>query len=194
MKRWMQSQLTFANVMSVIAVTIALGGTAYAAVELPKNSVGSSQIKSNAVKSADVKNGALKSKDFKAGQLPAGPQGAPGEAAAFARVQGNGTLLPALADFPATAKGVTDANITHPAAGIYCIDLAFRPASALVALDNAGANTPAGNAFSVSVATERGNNIAPCTGMDARIATTNWTETVAPTATDHGFIIWFEEG
>jgi hypothetical protein len=58
-----------------LALLVAVGGTSYAAVQLPKNSVGSAQIKKGAVKSADVKNGGLKAVDFAAGQLPAGPKG-----------------------------------------------------------------------------------------------------------------------
>lgn len=78
----------YANVTSTMALIVALGGTSYAAVTLPRNSVGSAQIKKNGVASADiganavtsgkVKNGALRTVDFKAGQLPAGPKGATG--------------------------------------------------------------------------------------------------------------------
>jgi hypothetical protein len=84
-----RSRLSFANVMSVIAVFIALGGTTYAAVTLPKNSVrakqiaknavGASEIKANAVRSGEVKNGALRAEDFGAGQLPQGPKGDKGD-------------------------------------------------------------------------------------------------------------------
>ncbi|MDX6677563.1 MAG: hypothetical protein QOE31_1615 [Solirubrobacteraceae bacterium] len=83
-----RGKLSFANVTSMMALTIALGGTSYAAATLPHNSVGSSQIKSkavhnsdlasNAVTSGKVKNGALLAQDFKAGQLPAGATGATG--------------------------------------------------------------------------------------------------------------------
>ena len=73
-----RSYLTYANVMASIAVFIALGGGAYAAIKLPRNSVGGAQIKNNAVTSPKVKDGSLTKNDFKAGQLPAGPQGAPG--------------------------------------------------------------------------------------------------------------------
>ena len=41
---------TFANVAALLALVIALGGTAYAAVSLPKNSVGAKQLKKGAVK------------------------------------------------------------------------------------------------------------------------------------------------
>ncbi|MEA2482028.1 MAG: hypothetical protein QOJ07_3950 [Thermoleophilaceae bacterium] len=61
------------------ALVVALGGTSYAAVKLPKNSVGSKQIKSNAVTSPKVKNGSLLAADFAVGQLPAGAKGDPGE-------------------------------------------------------------------------------------------------------------------
>jgi hypothetical protein len=79
--RRVRARLTYANVMSSVAVFMVLGGSAYAATALPKNSVGSKQIKSSAVTSSKVKDGSLLSKDFKAGQLKAGatgPQGAKG--------------------------------------------------------------------------------------------------------------------
>src|SRR3954463_13359585 len=78
MSQRIRSRLTFANVMSCVAVFIALGGTGYAAVKLPKNSVGSKQIKKNAVSSSKVKNGSLTKSDFKASDLPIGPQGIQG--------------------------------------------------------------------------------------------------------------------
>ena len=80
--RSLGSRLTYANVMSSIAVFVVMGGGAYAATTVAKNSVGANQIKSNAVNSAKVKDGSLLATDFKAGQLPAGPQGAAGAAGA----------------------------------------------------------------------------------------------------------------
>jgi hypothetical protein len=73
-----RSRLTFANTMSLIAVFIALGGTGYAAVNLPRNSVGNRQIRNNAVTGGKIKNGSLQAGDFKAGDLPAGRTGAAG--------------------------------------------------------------------------------------------------------------------
>ena len=70
----------YANVASTLALVVALGGTSYAAVAIPKNSVGSKQIINSSVKSKDVKNGTLRAKDFRAGQLPAGAQGPAGPA------------------------------------------------------------------------------------------------------------------
>lgn len=67
-----------AMVVACIALVLALGGTGYAAIKLPKNSVGTPQIKKNAVTSAKVKDGSLTKSDFKAGSLPAGAKGDPG--------------------------------------------------------------------------------------------------------------------
>lgn len=48
-----------ALVLSIIALIVAMGGTGYAALKLPKNSVGSRQIKPDAVRSSDIKDGSL---------------------------------------------------------------------------------------------------------------------------------------
>jgi hypothetical protein len=66
------------TVAAYLALFIALGGTSYAAVKLPKNSVGATQIKANAVGSSEVKNGSLTKSDFKTSSIPAGPAGAQG--------------------------------------------------------------------------------------------------------------------
>ncbi len=65
--------------VGLLALMIALGGTSYAAVKLPRNSVGSAQLKANSVTSKKVKNGSLAAADFKAGQLPSGPAGPKGD-------------------------------------------------------------------------------------------------------------------
>jgi Collagen triple helix repeat (20 copies) len=67
-----------ALVVSLVALSVALGGTGYAAVVLPANSVGAKQIKRNAVTAAKVKNSSLLASDFRPGQLPAGPAGPSG--------------------------------------------------------------------------------------------------------------------
>jgi hypothetical protein len=69
-----------ALVISLIALFVAMGGTGYAALKLPRNSVGSKQIRTGAVGSSEVKNGALRRRDFAAGQLSAGPRGPVGPA------------------------------------------------------------------------------------------------------------------
>ncbi len=110
-------RLSFANIMSSVAVSIALGGTSYAA-SLARNSVGSTQIKAKAVKNSDlgdsavtskkVKNGSLLAADFAIGQLPRGATGAtgapgapgtPGASGATGPVGQTGTVGAATAQF-----------------------------------------------------------------------------------------------
>jgi hypothetical protein len=82
----LRSHLTYANVVATLALFIALGGSSYAALQLPKGSVGGKQLKKNAVTSPKVRPGSLLLSDIKpsarAGlvgpQGPAGPQGVPG--------------------------------------------------------------------------------------------------------------------
>jgi hypothetical protein len=54
-----RKRLTYANVMSSIAVFMVLGGAAVAATQLPKNSVGTKQLKKNAVKTTKIANNAV---------------------------------------------------------------------------------------------------------------------------------------
>jgi hypothetical protein len=72
---------TPATVIALIALFVALGGTGYAALKLPRNSVGTKQLKANAVTGAKVKNGTLSSDDF-GGTLPTGAQGPKGDTGA----------------------------------------------------------------------------------------------------------------
>lgn len=63
-----RKRLSFANIMSAIAVFIALGGIAVAA-GLPKNSVGKKQLKSNAVTTAKIKKNAVTTPKIKNGAV-----------------------------------------------------------------------------------------------------------------------------
>ena len=90
------------NAVAYLALAVALGGTSYAAVNLPKNSVGTKQLKKNAVTSPKVKNGSLLAADFKSGQLPAGAQGPQGPAG---NAGPTGPQGPAGADGAAGATG-----------------------------------------------------------------------------------------
>jgi hypothetical protein len=203
----MLRRLNFANVISLTALFVALGGGAYA-VSIHRNSVTSKSIKNGQVKTKDlatdavnaskVRDGSLLKQDFASGQLPAGAtgpqgpqgvqgttgaQGPEGEAAAFARIQADATLLPLVdPNRPPEDKVIDQSMVTHPETGKYCIDLPVPPSSAMVSLDTANASDAAGTAFVASVAIERGNNINPCTGTDARIDTTkvSGTATAAP--------------
>jgi hypothetical protein len=56
-------------VVAMLALIIALGGTSYAAVKLPKGSVGSRELKKNAVTTASIKNSAVTGAKVKADSL-----------------------------------------------------------------------------------------------------------------------------
>ena len=86
---------SFANVMSCLALFVALGGASYAAVSLPMNSVGAKQIKKSSIDNTKVKKHSLLKTAFKRGQLPAGARGAKGVAGiqGLAGVAGTGIKL-----------------------------------------------------------------------------------------------------
>ncbi|MFT4050013.1 MAG: hypothetical protein QM648_09285 [Solirubrobacterales bacterium] len=58
-----------ATVISCVALFVALSGASYAAVKLPKNSVGDKQLKKNAVTGKKVKDGSLTGSDIKLSSL-----------------------------------------------------------------------------------------------------------------------------
>lgn len=58
------ARLSYANVMSTLALFFALGGTAYAAA-----TIGSGDIINNSVRGKDIRNGTLAGKDHKSGLL-----------------------------------------------------------------------------------------------------------------------------
>lgn len=61
--------LTYANVLVTLLAFVVLGGVAYAATALPKNSVGAKQLKKNAVTAAKIKAGAVNGAKVKDGTL-----------------------------------------------------------------------------------------------------------------------------
>jgi hypothetical protein len=100
MFRRLTHRLTYANVIATLALFIALGGSSYAALSLPRNSVGAKQIRAGAVHSSEVKNRSLRVADLsvrarralRGAVGPQGPQGPAGAAAVryFAVVKANG--------------------------------------------------------------------------------------------------------
>lgn len=69
MLQQIRGRLSFANVIAAIAFFAAIGGTSYAAITLPPNSVGERQIKSGAVGRAELKRGAVTSRALKNGAI-----------------------------------------------------------------------------------------------------------------------------
>jgi hypothetical protein len=86
----LRDRLTYANVMSTIAVFAVLaGGGAYAA-----SKIGAKDIKTGAVRSRQVKDESLLAKDFQPGQLPSGAAGATGPAGSTGAAGSSGTTPP----------------------------------------------------------------------------------------------------
>jgi hypothetical protein len=113
-----RKHLTYANVMSSLAVFMLLGGgAAIAAGGLGKNTVGSKQLKKNAVTAVKVKDGSLLGADFAAGQLPAGPTGPAGAKGATGAAGPAGVVGP---------NSVTSASVlddTAPGGGLNTQDI-----------------------------------------------------------------------
>ena len=131
-------RLTYANVVSTACLFILLGGGAYAATHLGRNSVGSKQIRRNAVTSPKVKDHSLLGKDFKAGQLPSGETGPPGSARAYAEVNAGGKFLK-----PTFKEGKVHGflAVTNPEEGVYCLV----PAAGIDPASSAAAVSPLWN-------------------------------------------------
>jgi len=68
--RKVREKFTFSNAIALIALFVALGGASYAAIKLPKNSVGTKQLKTKAVTDAKVKDGTITAGKLAAGVLP----------------------------------------------------------------------------------------------------------------------------
>ncbi len=143
-----RKRMTYANVMSTLAVFLVLGGaTAFAA-----SKIGTKQLKAGAVTAAKIKAGAVTAGKIKGGAVTTGkikagavvtskiadnavtgakvdestlgtvPSAVSANPEVFAQIGTNGTVDPKL------AKGLNESNVTHPSEGVYCITVpAFTP-------------------------------------------------------------------
>ena len=106
--RFIRRRPSPATVIACLALLVALGGTGYAATQLPANSVGPAQLRANAVDSTKVQDRSLLAKDFRAGQLPRGARGLRGATGATGQAGPAG---------PTGATGSTGATGATGAAG-----------------------------------------------------------------------------
>jgi hypothetical protein len=188
--------------IALLALFVALGGSSYAALQLPRGSVGTKQLKNNAVTSPKVKNNSLLVRDFRASQRsllrgpagargpqgaqglpgPAGASGAPGSALAFAHVNANGTID------AANSENVVAGP--KPSAGIYCLDVTAgrAPRNAVATIDISGADFRDPIALTLVLASVRTQCPAP---SDALVATGNWTPPTNPVLADRPFYVVF---
>ena len=70
--QWIRSHMSFANLVSLMALFVALGGTTYAAVALPKNSVGAKQIKRNGVRAPEINRNAVGASEIRSNAVASG--------------------------------------------------------------------------------------------------------------------------
>jgi hypothetical protein len=84
MKHLIRLRPSPAMVVACLALGIALGGTSYAAVTLPRNSVGKKQLKRNAVTGLKVKNNTLTGADVLESRLAKVPRAKAADTAALA--------------------------------------------------------------------------------------------------------------
>jgi hypothetical protein len=210
-----------AMVVAMVALFIALGGAGYAAVSIPRNSVGTNQLKNFAVTPLKVAPGAIKTKKLRdnavttpkiADAAVTTPKIADG-AVNSAKVL-DGSLLPAdvVSGFqipgmitahariqadgtlePNQFRNIVQANIEHVVGtGVYCFGgLTSVPTSAMVSLDNAQIALADLDRV-LSVAVFRGNVLADC-GAGFQQARVRITDTATPTPAvqDARFYIWF---
>jgi hypothetical protein len=136
----LRSRMTYANVISTLCLFILLGGSAYAATQLPKNSVGARQIKNGAIAGPKIKRGsieaikltALAQSTLRGAKGLRGPKGATGakgttgakgDRGAAGAAGSSGAYATVVSEEPPVFQG------THPgfdaveraAPGVYCL-------------------------------------------------------------------------
>lgn len=136
MLKVVRRRITYANVMSTVAVVIATAGTAYAAVL-----IGSPQIKNNSVKSVDIKNGTLQGTDVQNGSLATAKLNVAaqkGLSRAYASIGANGVI-----DLT-RSYGITQSMVTTTFPGAYCINgFGFTPVNGAATINFEGSNANA---------------------------------------------------
>ena len=190
------------NTIALLALFLALGGTTYAASTalIGKNSVASPQVVNGSLQAKDLskkarkalkgnrglrgltgQTGAPGTSGVKGDKGDKGDTGAPGTAVAWAYVHSDGTVD------PVQSKGLTNANVTHPATGYYCFTgLSFTPKNIVVAPNNIG---PVFDTVAAGSIPASGQTFVTCAGTQARATT--WGVAAAALADRH-FYVWFE--
>jgi hypothetical protein len=163
-------------VVACLALLVALGGTGYAAIKLPANSVTSVQ----------VKDRSLLSKDFKAGQLPAGPQGPAGPAGPAAA--GRWALVLPSGSIVAQSGGISARKAGD---GYYVLDFGSAVTGKLIfaspARSSEDRNASGGIQAGPCVTTQEGDNCA--TGNDPRFVAVYTYDGGSALRVDHAFYV-----
>jgi hypothetical protein len=163
-----RKHLSFANVTSMVALFIALGGSAYAAAQLPANSVGKSQIRSsavgkseaatgsigrsevrssavgtseiasNGVGSSEVKTNAIGTKEIRDGKIDVADLSPAAQAV-------NGVTFRTSATDQGAATGGNAKTVTRTAEGVYSVDLGTDVSKCQVAASITGTGATPGH-------------------------------------------------
>jgi hypothetical protein len=154
--KWIRQRLTYANVMSSIAVFLVLGGgAAYAAKKISTKKIDSGQLKGASVTAAKIKRGAVTASKIRKGAVKANKisKGAvtnvklangavtleklvPGFVAPTAEKLSRGANISAGGTVLAGSVGIAQENVSHPSLGFYCLSgLNPAPAGGVVTID-----------------------------------------------------------
>jgi len=116
----LRAHLSYANVVSTLCLFILLGGVAFAATQLPKNSVGTKQLKKNAVNGAKVADGSLSAADI-SGSVNSAVNATEAAHAARATVADRASSADQAGN--ATLLGGAPASSFYPSSGVERFDL-----------------------------------------------------------------------
>jgi hypothetical protein len=140
-----------AMIVALLALCVALGGSAYAASQIDGNSIRngtirgkklhdrtitSRQIARTTIRALKDRRGLRGPRGFRGSTGPKGPAGADGAAVAYARVAADGTVD------TGRAKGISQANMSHVGTGIYCfVSLGFTPKNVVATIEPSASST-----------------------------------------------------
>lgn len=142
MLKALRPKLTFANVMVVLLTFVVLGGGAYAATQLPRNSVGTKQLKRGAVTKAKIRKSTLR--ELRGALGPTGPQGPAGGASSAGGTVPAGVTLRGAAVTSMTT-GVPGTNGSAKGISFGGAQLAARPVAHIVPPGGASSTTCPGS-------------------------------------------------
>lgn len=144
----MRRHLTYANVVASLALFFALGGAAFAATQLPRNSVGTGQLKPEAVTAGKI---AKKTRNQLQGSTgPQGPQGKTGKTGPKGATGAKG------AQGAQGAKGAAGADGTGPAFEVFGTMKTIGAGATTILAENLGAGAYVSSANVVVEATAPG--------------------------------------
>lgn len=114
---FLRRHLTYANVVASLALFLALGGAAFAATQLPRNSVGTGQLKAEAVTAGKIAKRTRH--QLQGSRGPQGPQGPQGKTGAKGATGARG------ATGATGAKGAAGTDGTGPAFEVFATNKAI---------------------------------------------------------------------